>query len=193
MSLHGLSQRRVGPAIQNGRLGLPHLEPGFKYNMTDIAAAIGIHQLVRAEQMRRARGAIAHEYLRRLEDLEELELPANDENRVHAWHLFGVRLRLDKLAVDRDTFIKDLAKAGVSCAVHYRPLHLHPYYEQAFGWTPTDLPAALAVWRRVIRLPLDLRMSTSDIEHVITAVRTVSARSSSRRAPMEAGVSLRAV
>ena len=193
LSLHGLSQDAWDRYSGNGSWDYRILEPGYKYNMTDIAAAIGIHQLVRAEQMRRAREAIAHEYLRRLEDLEELELPANDENRVHAWHLFGVRLRLDKLAVDRDTFINDLAKAGVSCAVHYRPLHLHPYYEQAFGWTPTDLPAASAVWRRVISLPLYSRMSTSDIEHVITAVRTVSARSSSRRAPMEAGVSLRAV
>ena len=181
LSLHGLSQDAWDRFSGNGSWDYRILEPGYKYNMTDIAAAIGIHQLARAEEMRRAREAIAGEYLRRLADVEELELPANDEDRIHAWHLFGVRLRLDTLTIDRDMFIKDLAKAGVSCTVHYRPLHLHPYYEQAFGWTPTDLPAASAVWRRAISLPLYPTMSTSEIDHVIAAVRTVCAGSTSRR------------
>lgn len=181
LSLHGLSQDAWGRYSGNGSWDYRILEPGYKYNLTDIAAAIGIHQLARAEHMRLAREAIAHEYFRRLEDVEELELPANDENRIHAWHLFGVRLRLDRLAIDRDTFINDLAKFGVSGAVHYRPLHLHPYYEQAFGWTPTDLPAASAVWRRTVSLPLYSSMSTSEIAHVVTAVRTVCARARSRR------------
>src|SRR5262249_19204873 len=146
----------------------------------DIAAAIGIHQLARAEDMRRTREAIALEYLQRLADVDELELPLTDTNRVHAWHLFPIRLRLDRLTVDRNGFMKDLARAGVSCSVHWRPLHLHPYYEQTFGWRATDLPVASAEWTRLVSLPLFSGMESHEIDRVISAVRDICGRTSRR-------------
>ncbi len=182
LSLHGLSQDAWGRYSGNGSWDYRILAPGYKYNMTDIAAAIGIHQLARAEEMRRTREAIAQEYLRRLADVEELELPPTDVNRIHAWHLFPIRLRLERLTVDRNDFIKELGRAGVSCSVHWRPLHLHPYYEQAFGWRAADLPVASAEWTRLVSLPLFSGMENHEIDAVVKAVCDVCRRASRRRA-----------
>jgi perosamine synthetase len=158
------------------------LAPGYKYNMTDIAAAIGIHQLARAEAMRREREAIAHEYLRRLSEIDEIELPVTDTDRLHAWHLFPIRLRLETLAIDRDSFVRELGQRGISCSVHWRPLHLHPYYEEAFGWREADLPAASTVWARLVSLPIFSSMTSHEIDAVVDAVRAECRRSSRRLA-----------
>ena len=182
LSLHGLSQDAWDRYSGNGSWDYRILEPGYKYNMTDVAAAMGIHQLARAETMRRAREAVAHEYLRRLHDVEELDLPVEDTNRIHAWHLFAIQLRLEKLTLARNAVIRQLGDAGVSCSVHYRPLHLHPYYQQTFGWDRDDLPAASAVWERLISLPLYSTMSSEDIEYVVSLVRALCMRSSRVRA-----------
>jgi perosamine synthetase len=149
--------------------------------MTDIAAAIGIHQLERAEDMRRERESIAHEYLQQLGDVEELELPPVDQNRIHAWHLFPIRLRLEALALDRDEFIAELRAAGVQCSVHWRPLHLHPYYQETFGWQSADLPIASEAWKRLVSLPLFSSMGSTRVNTVVEAVRTVSSRAARLR------------
>ena len=113
MSLHGLSHdawdRYKGGRSWDYRI----MAPGFKYNLTDVAAAIGVHQLARAEEMRRARERVAHRYLERLGGIEELELPPEPPDRIHAWHLFPIRLRLDRLGIDRNRFLDELKKAGV--------------------------------------------------------------------------------
>ena len=176
LSLHGLSADAWGRYSGTGSWDYRIVLPGYKYNMTDVAAAIGVHQLVRAEEMRRRREAIAEEYLARLSGIDELELPPVDANRLHAWHLFPVRLRLDRLSVDRDTFIQAMAQEGVSCSVHWRPLHLHPYYEQTFGWRDTDLPVASSVWRRLVSLPLFSAMSGDEVTAVVDSVRAVCGR-----------------
>ncbi len=176
LSLHGLSQDAWDRYSGNGSWDYRILAPGYKYNMTDIAAAIGIHQLARAEEMRQAREAIANEYLQRLAGIEEIELPPTDPNRIHSWHLFPVRLRLEKLAIDRNTFIRELAEAGVACSVHWRPLHLHPYYEQTFSWRPVDLPVASEVWTRLVSLPLFSSMDRQDVDAVVDAVQSTCAR-----------------
>jgi perosamine synthetase len=180
LSLHGLSQDAWDRYSGNGSWDYRILAPGYKYNMTDLAAAIGIHQLARAEDMRRTREAIAQEYIQRLGDVEELELPPIDGDRLHSWHLFPIRLRSKVMTVDRDIFLRDLARAGVSCSVHWRPLHLHPYYEEAFAWRPADLPVASDVWRRLVSLPLFSAMSRQEIDTVVNAVRTVCAGASTR-------------
>jgi perosamine synthetase len=182
LSLHGLSHDAWDRYSGNGSWDYRILAPGYKYNMTDIAAAIGIHQLARAEEMRLRREAIAHEYLQRLRDVEELELPTSDVDRIHAWHLFPIRLRLETLTIDRNSFINELRHAGVSCSVHWRPLHLHPYYEQTFGWRPADLPVASAVWTRLVSLPLFSTMAGHEIDAVVNAVRAGCGRSSRRLA-----------
>jgi dTDP-4-amino-4,6-dideoxygalactose transaminase len=182
LSLHGLSQDAWDRYSGKGAWDYRILAPGYKYNMTDIAAAIGIHQLARAEEMRRVREAIAQEYGQRLGDVEELELPPIDENRIHAWHLFPIRLRLETLTIDRDSFFSELARQGISCSVHWRPLHLHPYYEETFGWRRADLPAASAVWERLISLPIFSTMRDHEIDAVVEIVRAVCGRSSRRLA-----------
>jgi len=171
MSLHGLSQDAWNRYAGGGKWDYRIVAPGFKYNLTDLAAAIGLHQLARAEEMRERRETIAAEYREALADVAELELPPDGENRIHAWHLFPIRLRLEAMPIGRDEFIDELKSEGVGCSVHWRPLHLHPYYEETFGWTPDALPAATALWPRLVSLPLFPAMRSEEIRRVIETVR----------------------
>jgi dTDP-4-amino-4,6-dideoxygalactose transaminase len=173
MALHGLSHDAWGRYSGGGKWDYRILAPGFKYNLTDVAAAIGIHQLARAEAMRLAREAVTKAYFDALGDVDELELPARDANRIHSWHLFPIRLRLESLAIDRNAFMDELKAGGVGCSVHWRPLHLHPYYEETFGWKSEDLPAATRVWERLISLPLFPTMTDAEIAHVVDTVRAL--------------------
>ncbi len=102
-----------------------------------------------------------------------LDLPVVDANRIHSWHLFPIRLCLERFEVDRDTFMAELAQEGVATSVHWRPLHLHPYYEQSFGWRPVDLPTASGLWRRIVSLPLFSSMQRAEIDHVVDTVTRV--------------------
>jgi perosamine synthetase len=171
MSLHGLSHDAWKRFAGNHPWDYRIVAPGYKYNLTDVAAAIGIHQLARAEDMRLARQAVARHYLRELSDIEELELPADPADRIHSWHLFPIRLRLDRLSINRNEFIVKLRERGVGCSVHWRPLHLHPYYEETFGWQPGHLPVASAEWPRLISLPLFPGMSDEEQDWVVSVVR----------------------
>jgi dTDP-4-amino-4,6-dideoxygalactose transaminase len=171
MSLHGLSHDAWDRYTKGGTWDYQIVEAGYKYNMTDIASAIGVHQLDRAEAMRVEREAIARSYLEDFADLEEIELPHVLENRIHAWHLFPIRLRLDRLSIDRNTFMERLKAAGVGCSVHWRPLHLHPYYRDRFAWTAGQLPTATALWQRLISLPLFPGMHEPERNHVVKTVR----------------------
>ena len=176
MSLHGLSNDAWGRFNKGGSWDYRILAPGFKYNLTDVAAALGIHQLARAEEMRQARERLARRYLEAFANLQELELPPFPEGRIHSWHLFPVRIRLEKLAIDRNGFIAELKEAGVGCSVHWRPLHLHPYYAETFGWRAEDLPAASAVWPRILTLPLFPAMTDVEHEHVVAVVQGICER-----------------
>jgi perosamine synthetase len=175
MSLHGLSHNAWGRYSNGGSWDYQIIAPGYKYNLTDIAAAIGIHQLARAEQMRRQREEIARHYLRRLSDVQEIEMPHEDQNRIQSWHLFRLRLRIERLAINRNEFIDELKGAGVGCSVHWRPLHLHPYYQETFGWRPEDLPAATSSWERTLSLPIFPGMKEEEVEYVVSAVKAICA------------------
>jgi perosamine synthetase len=177
MSLHGLSHDAWGRYSGNGSTDYKIIAPGFKYNLTDIAAGIGIHQLARAEQMRRERESIAERYREALADVREIRLPAEDVNRIHSWHLFPVRLQLQRLSICRNTFMERLTKAGVGCSMHWRPLHLHPYYRDKFGYRPEDFPVATNVWKQLISLPIFPGMREDEVEHVIASVKTLCALS----------------
>jgi dTDP-4-amino-4,6-dideoxygalactose transaminase len=170
MSLHGLSQDAWERYSGSGGWDYRILAPGYKYNLTDIAAAIGIHQLARAETLRVAREKVTRHYRKALATVEELELPPEPRDRLHSWHLFPIRLRLDRLAIDRNAFIQSLKEAGIGCSVHWRPLHRHPYYEETFGWRPEDLPVASAVWQRLVSLPLFPSMREDEIAYVIHTI-----------------------
>src|SRR5262249_22578488 len=176
MSLHGLSRDAWDRYSGGGSWDYRIIAPGFKYNLTDIAAAIGIHQLARAEQMRLTRETIARQYLAALSEVGEIELPPENADRIHSWHLFPIRLRLERLSIDRNKFMEELAHAGVASSVHWRPLHLHPYYQESFGWRPESCPVATEGWKRLISLPLFPSMRENEIEHVIDAVNRLCAR-----------------
>ena len=180
MSLHGLSADAWDRFSTNGKWDYKIVAPGYKYNLTDIAAAIGIHQLSRAETMRRERERIARRYSEALAAVGEIELPPHDFNRdnreinrIDSWHLFAVKLQLKRLKINRDAFINELKRAGVGCSVHWRPLHLHPYYQKTFGWRARDFPVATAQWKRLISLPIFLGMVEDEIEHVIHTVKRI--------------------
>ena len=170
LSLHGLSHDAWGRYSSQGAWDYRILAPGYKYNLTDTAAALGRCQLARAEALRRERERIAHRYLEAFAELEEIELPPDPPNRIHAWHLFQIRLRLEKLDIDRDTFLQELRQRGIGFSVHWRPLHLHPYYQETFGWRPEDLPLATETFRRTLSLPIFPSQREDEIAAVIAAV-----------------------
>jgi perosamine synthetase len=126
--------------------------------------------------MRLARERIALRYFDEFEHLEELELPRAAAGRVHAWHLFPIKLRLGRLDIDRSAFIQELATLGIGCSVHWRPLHLHPYYREAFGYRPEDFPIASAVWARLVSLPIFSAMTEAETDLVVDAVKELCRR-----------------
>jgi len=176
MSLHGLSHDAWGRYTGNGSWDYRILAPGYKYNMTDLAAAIGLAQLDRAEAMRRAREDRARRYLEALAGVDEIELPADDPDRLHAWHLFPIRLRLESLSVDRNAFLADLREAGIGTSVHWRPLHFHPYYEETYGWTRADFPASSGLWERLVSLPIFPDLRDDEQDRVVEAIETLCRR-----------------
>jgi dTDP-4-amino-4,6-dideoxygalactose transaminase len=143
--------------------------PGFKYNMTDIAAALGIHQLVKAERFRQRRAEIAGIYSKEFSSLP-LRLPADAQaGDVHAWHLYVVRL-LDR-AMSRDRFIDRLYEFGIGCSVHYIPLHLQPYWRDNFGLQPEMFPVSQRAYETMVSLPIYSKMSDNDVQMVVDGVR----------------------
>ena len=176
MSLHGLSRDAWARYSGGGTWDYKIIATGYKYNLTDLAAAIGVHQLARAEEMRIDRESTARRYLEALADVEEIELPPVDANRIHSWHLFPIKLRLPKLSIERNAFIEELKAQGVGCSVHWRPLHLHPYYQETFGWQPEHLPVATEVWQRLISLPIFAGMRDEEVECVISTIKGICAR-----------------
>ena len=175
MSLHGLS-RDAWDRHSNGSWDYRIVAPGFKYNLTDIAAAIGVHQLERADDMRACRQSLAEQFLVALGSIDEIELPPIVANRIHAWHLYPIRLRLERLTIDRNRFIDELRAEGIGTSVHWRPLHLHPYYQETFGWRPEQLPVATREWERLVSLPLFPAMTPAEVARVTRGVQTICAK-----------------
>ncbi len=176
MSLHGLRYETLNRESWNYKI----VAPGYKYNLTDIAAAIGIGQLARAEELRRRREEIAARYIEALRAVPEIELPVANANRIHAWHLFQIKLRLEKLGINRNRFIDELKGAGIGCSVHWRPLHLHPFYQETFGWRAEDFPNATSLWQRLVSLPFFPTISDEQLEHVIRTIKSLCQRYASR-------------
>lgn len=176
MSLHGLSHDAWNRYSGGNAWDYRIVAPGFKYNLTDIAAAIGIHQLARAEELRLERERLGTIFRERLGALDAIDLPPiGGPDRIHSWHLFPIRLRLDRLTIDRNEFIQQLRARGVGCSVHWRPLHLHPYYEETFGWSPSLFPGAGEMWPRIITLPLFPGMREEEVDHVLATIAAICA------------------
>jgi dTDP-4-amino-4,6-dideoxygalactose transaminase len=146
--------------------------PGFKYNLTDIASAMGIHQLRRSRGFQATRAAIAARYDAAFADLPLITPPQPAPGDTHAWHLYVLRLA-DGAKLSRDGLIDGLYAAGIGCSVHYIPLHLQPYWRERYDLTPERFPHSQHAYERMLSLPLYTRMDDSQIERVIAAVRSL--------------------
>jgi len=144
--------------------------PGFKYNLTDIAAALGIHQLKRARGFQLRREQIARAYDEAFAALPLIVPPRPPAGETHAWHLYVVRLA-DDAKIDRDTLVERLFALGIGVSVHYIPLHLHPYWRERYGLDAQRFPHSQRAYERMLSLPLYTKMSEADVERVIDAVR----------------------
>src|SRR5437764_2798292 len=170
MTLHGISRDAWKRYSAEGSWYYEVLQAGYKYNMTDIAAAIGLHQLARSEWLLERRRAIAQHYTEAFSLLPEVDPPPNPAHVEHAWHLYLLRLRTERLTITRDAFIQALTKANIGCSVHFIPLHLHPFYRDTYQLMADDFPVALQAYQRVISLPIYPGMTDEDIEDVVAAV-----------------------
>jgi len=176
MRLHGMSR----DAFDRFTAKVPSwyyeiVAPGFKYNLTDIAAALGIHQLKRAHAFQQRRAAIAARYDELLAGLPLLLPPKPAAGDLHAWHLYPVRLA-DEAGVTRERFIEKMFEQGIGCSVHYIPLHLHPYWRERYGLDPAQFPRAQRTYERIASLPIYTRMDDADVERVAAAVRVALGR-----------------
>ncbi len=172
-SLHGMSRDAYKRYSAEGSWYYEVVRPGFKYNMTDIQAAIGLHQLRKLPQFQARRREIAQKYNEAFGELEELEIPIERSEVEHAWHLYVIRLNLDQLTISRDKFIEELKVRKIGTSVHFIPIHVHPYYREKYGYQPEDFPVTYREYKRVVSLPLYPRMDNNDVEYVIDAVMEV--------------------
>jgi len=169
-SLHGMSRDAWKRYSAEGSWYYEVVRPGFKYNMTDIQAAIGLCQLSKLPQFQARRCEIARRYNEAFSQFEELQIPTQRPEVEHAWHLYVLRLNLEMLIIDRDRFIEELKARNIGTSVHFIPIHLHPYYRDKYGYKPEDFPVAYREYQRIISLPLYPRMNDRDVEDVIEAV-----------------------
>jgi dTDP-4-amino-4,6-dideoxygalactose transaminase len=145
------------------------IAPGFKYNLTDIAAAMGIHQLKKARRFQQRREAIALRLSAGLAGLPIQLPPAPAAGETHSWHLYAIRLG-DDAGIERDRFIERLYEQGIGASVHYIPLHLHPYWRDRYGLRAEQFPRSQRAFERLVSLPIYTRMSDADVDRVIAAV-----------------------
>jgi perosamine synthetase len=174
MRMHGISSGAWKRYAREGSWFYEVLYAGFKLNLPDILSAIGLAQLQKSDQFFRRRQEIVQRYNERFSKIEELDLPRSGApDCEHSWHLFVLRLRSEALQIGRNEFIEELKKLGVGTAVHFIPLHLHPYYAQTYGYKRGDFPHAEDAFARCLSLPLYPALSDEQIERVIRAVESV--------------------
>jgi perosamine synthetase len=176
MSLHGISKDAWKRYTAEGSWYYEVIAPGYKYNLTDIAAGLGVAQLRKADAFLKRRKQIADRYHEAFQELNELDLPLaveGKEGTTHSWHLYVIRLNLQRLQIDRNKFIEELKRKGIGTSVHFIPLHIHPYYRETYGYKPEDFPVAYETYKRIISLPIYAKMSDGDARRVVEAVKDV--------------------
>ena len=172
-SQHGMSRDAWKRYSADGSWFYEVVRPGFKYNMTDIQAALGLHQLKKLPVFHQRRSEIAYRYNDAFGAIEELETPTRRAWAGHAWHLYVLRLNLEQMAISRDQFIAELHSRNIGTSVHFIPIHLHAFYRDKYGYVPEDFPVANHEYRRMVSLPCSPRMQKQDVEDVIDAVTSV--------------------
>lgn len=148
--------------------------PGFKYNMMDLQAAIGLRQLDRLDWMQARRREVVAKYAEGMGEMAALELPWARPEVESSWHLYVLRLRPELLRITRNDFINELKAREIGTSVHYLPVHMHPFYRNKYGYRPEDCPVAADAFSRMISLPLHPGLSADDIEDVVSAVRDIA-------------------
>lgn len=170
MRLHGISADAWNRYGRGGSWAYEVAEAGYKYNLTDLAAAIGLVQLERLDELALARAAIATRYDAAFAGSPYVEIPPRREGDRHAWHLYVVRLNLERMTIDRAEVMRRLADAGIGASVHFIPLHLHPHYQRRYGYQPGDFPVAERLFRNSVSLPIWPGMSDEQADRVVTTV-----------------------
>jgi perosamine synthetase len=174
MSLHGISKDAWKRYTAEGSWYYEVHSPGYKYNLTDVAAALGLVQLAKCARFYEDRNRIAARYDAAFAELAEVERPVVLPGREHARHLYVIQINPERLRIGRNEFIEALKQKNIGTSVHFIPLHLHPFYRDTFGYKPCDFPNASAVFERIISLPIFPGMSDEQIERVIESVRSIA-------------------
>jgi dTDP-4-amino-4,6-dideoxygalactose transaminase len=174
LCLHGISKNAWNRYSDRGSWYYQVLTAGFKYNLSDLQSAIGLHQLRKLENFIDARTRYASMYNELLGDCEELELPPQRNDARHAWHLYMLRLNLDELTIGRDQFIEALRERGIGTSVHFIPIPLHPFFAPFAERPENQCPRALELYPRLVSLPLYPAMTDTQVEYVAQTVRQLA-------------------
>lgn len=173
LALHGMSKDAWHRFGDKGYKHYQVVECGFKYNMMDLQAAIGIHQLARAESSWQRRQAIWSAYMKAFADLP-IDLPtAVEDGTRHAFHLFTIQIKENRTGISRDGFLDAMTASRIGTGVHYLSLAEHPYYQQRFGWQPEQWPNAMQIGRTTVSLPLSPKLTDAEVSRIVAAVRSI--------------------
>lgn len=176
LSLHGLSRGAWRRYTAQGSWDYDIQRPGWKYNLTDIAAALGLAQLRRLPRMQERRAALVALYDRALGSIEEIEFLRDRNRGRHSHHLYVILLRLDRLSIDRARFIEELRTRGIAASVHFKPLHLHSLYVEGGAGRLQPVPVAEAIYPRLVSLPLSSAHREEDVDRVAQEVKEIVRR-----------------
>jgi dTDP-4-amino-4,6-dideoxygalactose transaminase len=180
-SLHGMSRDAYKRYEAEGSWYYEVVLPGFKCNMTDIQASLGLHQLKKLPAFQLRRREVVRAYNEAFSAIPEFELPAERPEVTSAWHLYVLRLGLDRLSIDRGRFIQELKERAIGASVHFIPIHLHPYYRNKYGYKAQDFPVAYENYGKMLSLPLNPRLSDNDVERIVEAVTEIAVKFRKKR------------
>jgi len=175
-SLHGMNRDAWKRYTAEGSWYYEVIRPGFKYNMTDIQAAIGLHQLRKLSRFHARRTEIVRRYNAAFAGLAEVQTPTARPEVEHAWHLYVLRLNPERFNLSRGRFIQELTARNIGSSVHFIPIHIHPYYRDKYGYEPESFPVAYHAYQNIVSLPLSPRMEDRDVDRVIEAVCDIIAK-----------------
>jgi dTDP-4-amino-4,6-dideoxygalactose transaminase len=174
MRLHGMSKDAWKRYAKGGSWAYDIVAPGFKDNLPDLAAALGLAQLAKSDAFRARRAAIARAFDEGLRDLPGVRTPEVEDEPAHAWHLYVIQIEPEALTIDRDEFVRRMGERGIGVSVHFIPVHLHTYWRERYGWTPADFPVVQAAYERILSLPIYPKMDDGDVARVVDAVRAIA-------------------
>lgn len=173
MRLHGMSKDAWG-RVSESKIHYEVVYPGYKYNMADTQAVIGVHQLRRLESYIKTRQKYAEIYTEAFQQIPQIRLPQRIGGIRHAECMYVIMLELERLKIDRDEFVHCLRAENILPSIHFKPVHLHLYYRETFGYKRGDYPVAEDVWDRILTLPFSPKLTEDDIQDVITAVKKIA-------------------